>query len=290
MKCNLCHDEIPPGKIKCLGCGTINIKGTTQTSINNFQDGSVLLSDVVSADEKRLDVGPFNRIFGGAILNPEEVENGEPEINGPGLVEDSVCLIAGTPGAGKSTFSLHLIDYIINKIGGEALVIAAEESLPQIKARAIRINIKNLTKIRMVGAMTGGVDLGAILVTRKPKITIIDSLAGLVGEDDAASVEICDIAKQYAEKLHCPIIITQHVNKSEEVSGVNTLQHKVDTVMIFRPYIDDGDLRELEVSPKNRFGRAFIKMYMIMGENGLEPLPVDFDPEEWAEMNKSEEE
>lgn len=288
MKCNLCHDEIPAGKIKCLSCGAINIGGMTQTPIANFNDGSVLLSDVVSADEKRLDVGPFNRIFGGAILNPEEVENGEPEINGPGLVQDSVILIAGTPGAGKSTFTLHLSDFVIEKLGGEALIIASEESLPQIKSRAVRIKIKNIGKIRMVGAMTGGVDLGAILVTRKPKITIIDSLAGLVGEDDAASVEICDIAKQYAEKLHCPIIITQHVTKGEEVAGVNTLQHKVDTVMIFRPYTEDGDLRELEVDPKNRFGRAFIKMYMLMSEKGLEPLPVDFDPEEWVEMNEKE--
>jgi predicted ATP-dependent serine protease len=286
VKCNLCSTEIPTGKIKCLSCGTINIGGISQTPIANFNDGSVLLSDVVSADEKRLDVGPFNRIFGGPILNPEEVENDEPEINGPGLVEDSVCLIAGTPGAGKSTFSLHLIDYIINKIGGEALIIAAEESLPQIKARAIRIKIKNLNKIRMVGAMTGGVDLGAILVTRNPKITIIDSLAGLVGEDDAASVEICKISKQYAEKLHCPIIITQHVTKGEEVAGVNTIQHDVDTVMIFRPYIEDGDLRELEVDPKNRFGRAFIKMYMLMSDKGLEPLPNDFDPENLVEDDK----
>lgn len=280
MKCKRCTEEIPTGKLKCLSCGAINLPNQVISSAHGttIDDGSVLLSEVKSAETERIDVGFMNMIFGGPVLDPDDEECLE---YGPGLVTDSVYLIGGMPGAGKSTLALQVLDYIVGRIPDrEAIYIGTEESLPQIRSRADRLKIKNQNRIRMVSGMTGGIDIGNILTNRKPCITIIDSLQGLVGEDDAASVEICKTAKQYAMTLKSPIIITQHVTKGLEIAGVQTIQHEVDGVMLFLPNEDNEDIRELEVNPKNRFGRAYIKMYFMMGENGLEPLPLDFDPEE----------
>jgi len=283
MKCKICQQDVPTGKLKCTSCGAINLPNQVISSVSGspIEDGSVLLSDVKSAEMDRIDVGFMNMIFGGPVLDPEDENCLE---YGPGLVTDSVYLIGGMPGAGKSTLALQLLDHIASCIPEkECLYIGTEESLPQIRSRADRLKIKNQNRIRMVSGMTGGIDIGSVLMHRKPSVTVIDSLQGLVGEDDNASVEICKSAKQYAMTLKSPIIITQHVTKGLEIAGVQTIQHEVDGVMLFLPNENNEDIRELEVNPKNRFGRAYIKMYFEMGANGLEPLPLDFDPDDLLE-------
>lgn len=279
MKCRLCDFDIPNGKLKCPACNAINIGTKGITPAKDFDDGAYSLDEVPDEECVRLDVKYLNRIFGGPILNPKKVEEGEPEVNGPGLVRDSVILIGGQPGAGKSTLMLQLCDILLDiKKEGDILYIAAEEKGSQIKPRAIRLGMKHIKRVKVLPAIGGNVDIGMSIMMRKPILTIIDSVTGLAGDDQRAAVEISHRCKEYSDKLNMPIILTAHLTKGEEIAGLNTLQHAVDTVLYFRPDDDNPDVRVLEVNPKNRFGRAYIESYFLMGEKGLEPLPPGVEP------------
>jgi DNA repair protein RadA/Sms len=258
MQCYLCNTEIPAGKIKCPSCKHWNT--TPGINSDNIIDQTVLLSEVKSIEEDRLDVGDLNKIWGG------------------GIVPTSVTLIGGSPGAGKSTLLLQLLNIISGNLQRESSYIAAEESLPEIKLRAERLNLNNQHLIRMVPAMGGGLDLANTLVNRKPCAIVIDSLIGLVGKDDAAQEETCKVSKEYAVGLKAPVIIVQHVTKEEVIAGANTLQHTVDTTMTF--FVDDETkLRQLEVL-KNRFGEAFISQFFLMSAEGLNIYNIDEDEDD----------
>jgi len=223
---------------------------------------SVALSDVISAEHDRVKTGPWDMCFGG-------------EDNNFGIVRTSATLIGGSPGAGKSTLVLA----IAAQADGEVIYVAAEEALPEIKSRANRLGIKNQKNIRMVSALSGA-NIVAVVESRpvKPKMVIIDSLQGLVGEDDALQLEVCKRSKEFAVSLGCPFIIISHVTKSDVIAGRLTLQHAVDTTMTFFPMaeleIDEEPVRLLDVM-KNRFGAARAKCYFQMTSEGLIHVPAN---------------
>src|SRR5207302_8035487 len=59
------------------------------------------------------------------------------EMLGGGLVAGSVTLLAGTPGVGKSTLALRLLDAVSARV--DVLYCSAEESAAQTKTRAARL-------------------------------------------------------------------------------------------------------------------------------------------------------
>ena len=255
--CPTCGTDVKSDRLRCPGCGAINL-----TEGAPISDESVALCDVVSAEHDRVQTGPWDICFGGESKNL-------------GIVRTSATLLGGSPGAGKSTLVLQ----IANQADGEVIYLAAEESLPEIKSRADRLGITHQKNIRMVSALSGA-NLAAVIESRpvKPKMAIIDSLQGLVGEDDALQLEICKRAKQFAVALGCPFLIISHVTKSDVLAGRLTLQHAVDTTMTFFPDVelteDNEPLRCLDVM-KNRFGAAHVKCYFRMTKNGLVYVPDD---------------
>lgn len=264
--CYRCQEELKPNRLRCLSCGAYNITGDgLEDGTDN--DKSVALCDVVSAEHDRVATGPWDICFGGEGKNY-------------GIVRTSVSLLGGSPGAGKSTLVLQ----IANQADGEVIYIAAEEALPEIKSRADRLSLKHQKNIRMVSALSGA-SLNQVIKSRpeKPKMIIIDSLQGLVGEDAEAQLEICKLSKVYAVKLACPFLIISHVTKSDVLAGRLTLQHAVDTTMTFFPVpemlAESGEpLRMLDVM-KNRFGAARVKCFFEMTGNGLVHTELGEDEE-----------
>ena len=255
--CYRCGEELKPNRLRCLSCGAFNVSGDGIEGAEG-SDKSIALCDVVSAEHDRVATGPWDICFGG-------------EGNNYGIVRTSVSLLGGSPGAGKSTLVLQ----IANQADGEVIYIAAEEALPEIKSRADRLNLEHQKNIRMVSALSGA-SLNQVIESRptKPKMIIIDSLQGLVGEDDASQLEICKLSKVYAVRLSCPFLVISHVTKADVLAGRLTLQHAVDTTMTFFPVPEmlgeNGEpLRMLDVM-KNRFGAARVKCFFEMTGNGLE--------------------
>jgi DNA repair protein RadA/Sms len=270
FQCHYCDEPLDEGRALCPKCR----RWQPSTILDNprapreDKDPSVLLSDVESAEKSRIDVGPFNLIFGG------------------GIVQTSVTLIGGAPGAGKSTLLLQLSDIIATRTKREVLYIASEEALTEIRLRADRLKLKQKALVRMVPAMSGEGNIAKILSRHKPSAIILDSLQGFANEDHELSVRICNDIKKTAVMLGAPGIIISHVTKDQDFAGVMKLQHAVDALVTFSVDEEFGDVRTLEVQ-KNRNGRAFVRLDLEMTETGL--VTVELEDEEEEEEEEEEE-
>lgn len=265
MQCSTCGLPVPTGKLKCPHCkswqSTSRAVETQKGLANAADDGTIILSKVTSAEENRLDVGHWNPMWGG------------------GVVRTSTTIIAGTPGAGKSTMVLQICSIIALAFAPrEVLVVAAEECLAEVRMRADRIGIDGQDFFRMVPAMKGVDNLSEIMMKYKPTAIVLDSLQGLATDDPAMQKQLCKVAKEFAIELECPIFIISHVNKGGDIAGAEALQHEVDTTLLLTGEGQDPRLFEVK---KNRFGRC-CNMMFDMTEHGLVPtnLEESDDPED----------
>lgn len=220
-------------------------------------DGSILMSKVTSAEYDRVKTGPWDIALGG------------------GLVKGNTILLGGMPGAGKSTLIQQMtVAYLKAMPVGEGMYIASEEALPALKERGDRLHVDVQDRIRLVDAMTGVADIGAILLSRKPIFIMIDSLNGIVGDDMAMSVELCRVLKKYSTVLQAPCIAVSHFNKDLDFAGLMALQHEVDALVTLD--VDEGTGVRILEARKNRTGKTFVPVPFTMTEHGL----VLFEEEE----------
>jgi DNA repair protein RadA/Sms len=216
---------------------------------------------------RRIPTGPWDPCFGIEID-----EDGKEHI---GIVSNSSTLIGGAPGAGKSTLALQLCGAIVDSTGREVLYIATEEATSPIRARALRLGIRHVDRIRMIPIGVDA-DLGAIMRNRKPAAFVIDSLSNAF-PDTRDQVEFCKAIKKYCVELDSPALIIDHVNKDVDFAGLMDLQHEVDTTLLFTVYEDEDELRELK-TVKTRNGPC-AKRFFNMTAKGL----VYTDPDEEVE-------
>ncbi len=240
--CAYCGSGIPQGKSQCPSCLKWN---DPEASISKHGFiGSLTLDNVKATDTDRIKTGPWDDAFGG------------------GIVMDSVILIGGEPGAGKSTLALHLCDAIAQK--RKILYVATEESPGQIKGRAERLEVRNQANIRVLfpGSLS---EVEAEIRETKPAAIILDSMPGLIGYDEKQAVVVCEMLKWYAMDFLAPSIVIDHINKEGDLAGLMRLQHSVDVVMTFRPTPECRILR----AEKNRHGVAYLECRLTMTEKGL---------------------
>lgn len=192
---------------------------------------------------------------------------------GGGIVLGSVVLLGGEPGAGKSTLLLQLCGAVSPSI--PVLYVTGEESVRQIKLRALRLGIheENIT----LAAETDIDAICALIESQKPGLVVIDSIqtiyssditssAGSVSQVKECSVRLMNVAKQN----EIPTFIVGHVNKDGAIAGPKVMEHIVDTVLYF-----EGDktlpYRVLRAA-KNRYGSTNeIGMFDMTG-NGLKVI------------------
>lgn len=217
---------------------------------------TVLLSEATLSETSRLNVGFLNEVFGG------------------GLAITSVNLIAGPPGAGKTTLFLQLADIIADLFPNrEILYVATEQKPGDIKTTAIRIRIKHLHQIRIVKAQ-GGLkrSLDELFNQFKPCLLIIDSLTSLVGEDLQLAVKVAAAVKSFTAALSdpCPALIVNQVNKNEDHAGLMKLQHEVDALFTLDYDKTDPSGERFLFVTKNRFGMAPKGIVMVMTPENAE--------------------
>jgi DNA repair protein RadA/Sms len=234
---------------------------------NPEDDKTVLLSDLDGAVIKRISTGPWDECWG------FHVDDFGKRFEG--TVVTSVTLVGGVPGAGKSTLALQMGNHIAGSTGREVLYISAEESNAEIRNRAKRLKLPNQKLIRLI-PIGVAVELGGIMIHRKPVALIADSLPK-IAPDAADAVAFCEKLKGYAIELECPVIIIDHVTKEEELAGLMALQHAVDTTLLFTVYPDE--VRELRTI-KNRNGPSGVRVLLNMTEEGLKLRDSSEDDEE----------
>ena len=249
--CQECGYESTKWMGQCPGCKawnsfveeTIsqNIVSTTgkKTSAISSKEPAVLSSVSLSKEDRiRIGIDELDRVLGG------------------GIVPGSLTLVGGDPGIGKSTLLLQVCQKLAAQ-GRKVLYISGEESLKQIKIRAMRIG--EFTDFLLLLCET---NLGMIEETIRnvmPEVVIIDSIQTMYNENVGAAPgsvsqvrESTGVFLQIAKGLGVSIFIVGHVTKEGTVAGPRVLEHMVDTVLYF-----EGDRHasyRILRGVKNRFG------------------------------------
>lgn len=227
-----------------------SISGTTTRTAN-----LVPLAEIQTGVQKRMLSGikEWDRVLGGGVL--------------PG----SFIILTGDPGIGKSTLLLQVAQALAtnNKI----LYFSSEESLEQVKGRAVRLGVSNPNLLFSDEAC-----LDVILTTAlqaKPALVVLDSIQnchlslqshvipGTVAQLREAAFHLMRFAKENG----IAVLITGHITKEGEMAGPKVLEHMVDAAF----YLQAEDRWHTRIlrSVKNRFGTINEVGFFEMQEQGL---------------------
>ena len=203
----------------------------------------------------------------------QRIGTGQAEFDhvlGGGLVTDSVVLIGGDPGVGKSTLMIQVLSQIAKNF--PVLYVTGEESLQQVAMRSKRLDLNeaNMTLL----AETQVERIIQLMEKHKPEVVVIDSIQTVFTErvqsapgsvsqvrESAASL-VC-----YAKQTGTALMLAGHVTKEGALAGPRVLEHMVDTVLYFE---GQGDSRYRVIrAVKNRFGAVNELGVFAMTDRGL---------------------
>lgn len=249
--CQECGYESVKWMGQCPGCHAWNtmVEERIQTPPGSASSGSkliqsdnkpVVFSEISMKEEARVKtgIGEFDRVLGG------------------GVVPGSLTLVGGDPGIGKSTLLLQVCRKLA-LAGQKVLYISGEESLAQIKMRAVRIGEFNDGLSLLCETNLDVIE--SVVRKEKPDVVVIDSIQTVFRETvSAAPGSVSQVREatafflQLAKGCHISIFIVGHVTKEGNVAGPRVLEHMVDTVLYF-----EGDRHasyRILRGVKNRFG------------------------------------
>ena len=245
------------------------------------------------------------------LVDQDRTKTGIKELDrvlGGGIVAGSLILVGGDPGIGKSTLLLQVCKNLslmkTEKKDGNSeslnnsqhsmtltkniLYISGEESLAQIKLRALRIgefgeNLKLLCETNLAL-------IEEAIVAEQPEVVVIDSIQTMFLEEIASAPgsvsqvrEATGVLLRLAKGMSIPIFIVGHVTKEGTVAGPRVLEHMVDTVLYF-----EGDRHasyRILRGVKNRFGSTNEIGVFEMVESGLKEVT---NPSEYMLAGKPE--
>lgn len=193
---------------------------------------------------------------------------------GKGIVQNSLVLLGGDPGIGKSTLLLQVCGKLSEQ-GIKTLYISAEESPKQIRLRAERIgvNYKNL----YILAQT---NLNFIVEEARklsPEMIVIDSIQAI--QDPALSSAPGSISqiRECSNRLltlakygNGSVFLIGHVTKEGAIAGPKVLEHIVDTVL----YLEGDTYKTYRIlrTVKNRYGSSNEIGVFNMHDKGLDEV------------------
>jgi DNA repair protein RadA/Sms len=190
-------------------------------------------------------------------------------------VPGSVTLLGGEPGIGKSTLLLQVLGAMARR-GARTLLISAEESAPQVRRRADRLDAVH-DGVWLV-AETTLPGIRHALDTIAPDVVVVDSIQtvwdpevesapGSVAQVRGCAHALAGLARQGDRA----VVLVGHVTKEGALAGPRVLEHLVDTVLTF-----EGDrhhaLRMLR-SVKHRFGPTGELGLFEMTDGGMVGVP-----------------
>lgn len=210
--------------------------------------------------------------------NYDRIKTGFTELDlvmgGDGVVSDSINLIGGDPGIGKSTLLLQ-VAINVSKSGLKVLYITGEESKHQVKSRANRIS-NDIENIYICSSSDIEYNLKQ-LDEIKPNLLIVDSIQTMFVPTSTSAMgsvtqvkESAQAISRYCKRNNIATFIVGHITKDGGIAGPKVLEHIVDGVFYFEGD-ENGDYRILR-SNKNRFGRVNEMAVFAMKSVGLEQI------------------
>ncbi|KAB1441050.1 DNA repair protein RadA [Candidatus Galacturonibacter soehngenii] len=260
----------------CQNCGYESSKWMGQCPAckewNSFVEETV--SKSTNGKIKKIEYTEPSKISEIETNEEERIKTGMQELDrvlGGGIVQGSLVLVGGDPGIGKSTLLLQVCQTLTTQ-EKKVLYISGEESLKQIKMRALRIG--QFTNDLLILCETN-LDLASEAIKKlKPQVVVIDSIQTMYNEAISAAPgsvsqvrESTSLLMQLAKGNGISIFIVGHVTKEGVVAGPRVLEHMVDTVLYF-----EGDRHasyRILRGVKNRFGSTNEIGVFEMAEKGL---------------------
>lgn len=261
----------------CQNCGHEESKWLGQCPMckewNTFVEEKITTGNGVSVGRisKEVEVVPLSSI---KTDSEDRVQTRMEELDrvlGGGIVPGSLILVGGDPGIGKSTLLLQVCQRLAEE-HHSVLYISGEESLKQIKMRALRMG--EFTDDLSLFCETNLNTIRSVIEQRKPEIVIIDSIQTMYSEEvNSAPGSVSQVREstntlmQLAKGLNISIFIVGHVTKEGTVAGPRVLEHMVDTVLYF-----EGDRHasyRILRGVKNRFGSTNEIGVFEMRQSGL---------------------
>ena len=261
--CQECGFESSKWMGQCPGCKAWNTlieervqAGSSAVKMRKHIDNTPkTLSEISLEEGSRMytHIEEFDRVLGG------------------GIVPGSLTLVGGDPGIGKSTLLLQVCRQLSND-KRNVLYISGEESLAQIKMRAMRIGA--FSEQMMLLCETDLDVIEEVIRRSKPQVVVIDSIQTMYRESVSSAPgsvsqvrESTALFLQLAKGLEISIFIVGHVTKEGTVAGPRVLEHMVDTVLYF-----EGDRHasyRILRGVKNRFGSTNEIGVFEMRQQGL---------------------
>lgn len=250
-RCSNCDHQQPTWVGICPKCGEPGtfeeVEVEAQRAGAKLQQGSVPpasfspLREVSMSDVKRMGTGidELDRVLGG------------------GLVPGSYLLLAGEPGAGKTTMASEIVLHL-SREGRKVAYISGEESAAQVKMRLERLGAKADDDV-LLSNEVGVERICEAIRANKFTLVVIDSIQTILSEAVSGSAGSVSQVRECAERLMrtakstgTAVLLIGQVIKSGEIAGPRLLEHMVDVVLAF-----EGDRHEdyrLLRANKNRFG------------------------------------
>lgn len=263
----------------CQNCGYESAKWSGQCPAcrewNTFAEEPVLLKGKSAGRGKR-EGGSRKPVSLSQIETKEHdrISTGIGELNqvlGGGIVPGSLILVGGDPGIGKSTLLLQVCRKLSERLSC-VLYISGEESLQQIKMRALRVG--EFQESLQLLCETNLADIEEVVLAKKPQAVVIDSIQTMYQEDISSAPgsvsqvrEATGVLMRLAKEQNIAVFIVGHVTKEGTVAGPRVLEHMVDTVLYF-----EGDRHasyRILRGVKNRFGSTNEIGVFEMREEGL---------------------
>lgn len=263
FSCQKCGCQSPKWLGKCPDCGEWNSMAEEQEFVSaRAMPGEVTKPVPLSLVKRDIQsrqssgISEFDRVLGG------------------GLVEGSMVLIGGDPGIGKSTLLLQASAHLAAS-SGKVLYVSAEESVEQIKLRAMRMGI-NSDSLFLLGE-TNIERIIAQINELKPTAAIIDSIQTVFTSSIESAPGSVSQVRESAGRLmltakggKIPVFLVGHVTKDGSLAGPRVLEHLVDTVLYFEG--DSGHTFRILRAVKNRFGSTNEIGVFEMKDTGLSPV------------------
>ena len=270
-RCTECGYEALKWMGRCSECGAWNSFEEVIVSSNKrnviSSANEIKKTSAKALKLANIEVGKNQRILTGI--------NEFDRVMGGGIVKDSVTIVTSPPGGGKSTLTLAIAAEIA-KQGKKVLYATGEESDSQIKNRADRIleqineNIWIIadTSLNNVLAAITEIDADLIIVDSIQTFTLDEFLPARAG-NPTQTMECANVLVQYAKnkERQRAIILIGQMNKNDEMAGLRSLEHLVDTVLLMEGNHEE-ELRSI-IATKNRFGSTGEMGFFTMTEKGL---------------------
>jgi DNA repair protein RadA/Sms len=261
---------------RCPGCGAFGTMVEEAASVRGVggRGGAAAparpllrLVEVEAEESDRIPtgVGELDRVLGG------------------GLVPASLVLVGGEPGVGKSTLLLSALGAISSgpiscgsiSGGRRALLVTGEESVSQVKLRALRLGGCESVEIL---AETELATVCATLERERPDVCVIDSVQTLyspeIGSGPGSVSQVREAASRIlrvAKEAGVAVFLVGHVTKDGSVAGPRVLEHLVDCVLQFEG--DRYHAHRVLRATKNRFGSTNEIAVFEMTAAGLVGVP-----------------